>query len=39
VGLTACPGLALNAEIPQLRHDVQAKIDANGGAVEPPATP
>ena len=39
VGLTACPGLALNAEIPQMRHDVQAKIDANGGAVEPPATP
>jgi len=36
VGLTACPGLALNAEIPQLRHDVQAKIDATGGTVEPP---
>jgi N-acetylmuramoyl-L-alanine amidase len=39
VGITACPGLALNAEIPQLRHDVQAKIEASGGTVEPPPTP
>jgi hypothetical protein len=36
VGVTACPGLALNAEVPGLRHDVQAKIDADGGTVEPP---
>jgi hypothetical protein len=36
VGITACPGLALNAEIPRLRRDVQAKIEASGGTVEPP---
>jgi hypothetical protein len=39
VGITACPGEAFNAEIPQLRHDIQAKIDAGGGSVEPPPTP
>jgi N-acetylmuramoyl-L-alanine amidase len=39
VGITACPGEALNAEIPQLRRDIQAKIDATGGTVEPPPTP
>jgi uncharacterized protein with LGFP repeats len=39
VGITACPGEALNAEIPQLRHDVQAKIEATGGTVEPPPVP
>jgi len=31
VGVTACPGDALDAVIPQLRRDVQAKIEAAGG--------
>jgi uncharacterized protein with LGFP repeats len=39
VGITACPGEALNAEIAQLRHDVQAKIEATGGTIEPPPVP
>jgi len=36
VGLTACPGEALEAEIPKLRRLVQQKIDASGGPTEPP---
>ncbi|MFL5871612.1 MAG: N-acetylmuramoyl-L-alanine amidase [Solirubrobacterales bacterium] len=36
VGLTACPGDALNAELSALRRDVQAKIVANGGPEPPP---
>jgi hypothetical protein len=36
VGLTACPGNALNAQLPELRHDVQAKIAAGGGPEPPP---
>jgi hypothetical protein len=36
VGLTACPGEALEAEIPKLRRLVQERIDEQGGSVEPP---
>ncbi len=31
VGLTACPGEALELEIPKLRRMIQARIDASGG--------
>jgi N-acetylmuramoyl-L-alanine amidase len=38
VGLTACPGDAFKAQIPQLIEDVQAKIVAGGGPIgEPPS--
>jgi hypothetical protein len=37
VGLTACPGEALNAEIPKIRRLVQARIEAGGGV--PPEPP
>jgi N-acetylmuramoyl-L-alanine amidase-like protein len=36
IGITACPGLALSAEIPQIIQDVQAKIVASGGPSPPP---
>ena len=37
VGLTACPGEALEAELPKLRRLVQQRIDEGGGpVVEPP---
>ncbi len=39
VGLTACPGEALDLELPQLRREVQARIDAGGGAVPAPTAP
>ncbi len=39
VGLTACPGDALDLEIPKLRRLVQARIDADGGAVTTPTDP
>jgi uncharacterized protein with LGFP repeats len=39
VGLTACPGAALAAEIPSLRRLVQARIDGTGGPVPPPTVP
>ena len=38
VGLTACPGDALYAILPQLRSQVQTAIDTGGG-VTPPTTP
>ncbi len=36
VGLTACPGAALEAEMTRLRRRVQAKIEASGGEPPPP---
>ena len=36
VGLTACPGAALDAGIPKLRRLVQQRIDESGGPAEPP---
>jgi uncharacterized protein with LGFP repeats len=33
VGLTACPGNALNAQLPELRRDVQRMIDADSGGI------
>ena len=39
VGLTACPGDALDLEIPKLRRLIQARIDAGGGAVTTPTDP
>jgi hypothetical protein len=38
VGLTACPGAALEAEIPRIRRKIQALIDASGGPSTPPPT-
>jgi len=39
VGLTACPGEALEAEMPKLRRLVQRRIDQGGGPAEPPPPP
>jgi N-acetylmuramoyl-L-alanine amidase len=39
VGLTACPGEALEAEMPKLRRLVQQRIDQGGGPAEPPPPP
>jgi hypothetical protein len=38
VGLTACPGAALGAEIRSIRRQVQERIIAGGTAPEPPPT-
>jgi uncharacterized protein with LGFP repeats len=39
VGLTACPGEALEAELMKLRRLVQERIDASGGVPTTPTTP
>jgi hypothetical protein len=38
VGLTACPGEALEAELIKLRRQAQKRIDASGGVTTPPPT-
>jgi hypothetical protein len=39
IGLTACPGEALEAEMPKLRRLVQQRIDQGGGPKPPPPPP
>jgi N-acetylmuramoyl-L-alanine amidase len=39
IGLTACPGDALERQIPQIRHAVQREIERGGGPSEPPPPP
>ena len=36
LGYTACPGKALDREIPNIRHLIQARIDSGGDPTEPP---
>jgi hypothetical protein len=39
VGLTACPGAALGAEIRAIRREVQERIEAGGTVPVPPTEP
>ena len=39
IGLTACPGDALERQVPQIRHAVQKAIERGGGPTEPPPPP
>ena len=39
VGLTECPGEALEAELPKLRRLIQERIDESGGVTPPTVTP
>ena len=39
VGLTACPGAELSAELPKLRRLVQERIDESGGTTPTPVPP